>query len=72
VRAIALFRTYLDQCQDNPRDGTWELLPNLDDARSGELAGKAFIMFGVVRPSPAQLHKAYTALYGPLLCESCG
>jgi hypothetical protein len=29
-------------------------------------------MFGVTKPSPAQWHKAYTALFGPLLCETCG
>lgn len=70
--AIALLRTYRQQCADNSREDGWGLLPNLDDARAGELAGKAFVMFGGVRPSPAQLHKAHTALYGPLLCEACG
>jgi hypothetical protein len=70
--ALLVLETYAEQCRDNPREADFALLPNLASEQSGELAGKVFLMFGVVRPSPAQVHKAWTALYGPLLCETCG
>lgn len=70
--ARIVLEAYVEQCRDNPREADFALLPNLASEQSGELAGKVFLMFGVVRPSPAQVHKAWTALYGPLLCETCG
>ena len=69
--AIAVLREYHKQCQDNPGSSAWE--PVLDDEeQQTELRAKAFLMFGATKPSPAQLHKAHTALFGPLLCETCG
>lgn len=62
--ALLVLETYAEQCRDNPREADFALLPNLASEQSGELAG--------TRPSPAQVHKAWTALYGPLLCETCG
>jgi len=47
-------------------------MPKFDADRQGEIAGKAFIMFGAVRPSLAQLQEVYTELFGPLLCVTCG
>lgn len=70
--ALAQLAAYRAQCQDNPRGEEWSPLPQLDADRCGELLGKAFIMFGAVQPSPAQLHKVYTAPLEPTLCETCG
>lgn len=70
--ALAVLASYRQQCEDNPREQDWFPVANLNAARRGELAGKAFIMFGAARPTPAQIYKAHTALFGPLLCETCG
>ena len=69
--AIAELHRFRGQCLDNPRErDAWE--PELDEESLAELRAKVFVMFGVTKPSPAQWHKAYTALFGPLLCETCG
>jgi hypothetical protein len=69
--ALAELRRYRDQCLDNPRErDAWE--PEIAEESLAELRAKVFVMFGVTKPSPAQWHKAYTALFGPLLCETCG
>ncbi|MFO1504626.1 MAG: hypothetical protein U1F39_12550 [Steroidobacteraceae bacterium] len=69
--AVMELRRYREQCLDNPRErDAWE--PELADETLAELRAKVFVMFGVTKPSPAQWHKAYTALFGPLLCETCG
>ncbi len=46
--------------------------PYVDTETHGALRAKAFMLFGVTRPTAAQLHKAHAALFGPLLCETCG
>ena len=68
--ALAVLRQYDEQCADNPGGGEWE--PILDDERTAEMRAKAFVMFGATKPTPAQWHKAHSALFGPLLCETCG
>jgi hypothetical protein len=69
--ALEVLRRYNEQSQDNPRDGdVWE--PKLDAEGQASLRAKAFLMFGATKPSPAQWQKAHVALYGPLLCETCG
>jgi hypothetical protein len=69
--ALEELRRYRGQCLDNPRErDAWE--PELAEESLAELRAKVFVMFGVTKPSPAQWHKAYTALFGPLLCETCG
>jgi hypothetical protein len=69
--AIAVLRRYEEQCRDNPGAGAWE--PTLRDEESqAEVRAKVFVMFGVTKPTPLQWRKAYNALFGPLLCETCG
>jgi hypothetical protein len=69
--ALAELHRYREQCFDNPRErDAWE--PELAEDSLAELRAKVFVMFGVTKPSPAQWHKAHTALFGPLLCDTCG
>lgn len=68
--ALDVLRRYDKQCLDNPGEGAW--VPRLDEDSDASLRAKAFIMFGATKPTPAQWHKAHTALFGPLLCETCG
>lgn len=68
--AVAVLTRYNEQCQDNPGGGAWE--PAADAEQLAELRAKAFVMFGATKPTPAQWHKVHAALYGPLLCETCG
>ena len=69
--ALDVLRRYDEQCRDNPReDDAWE--PQLGAETQAELRAKAFLMFGATKPMPSQWHKAHAALYGPLLCETCG
>jgi len=69
--ALEVLRRFDDQRQDNPGDsGLWQ--PDLDAESVASLRAKAFLMFGATKPTPAQWHKAHTALFGPLLCETCG
>ena len=68
--ALQVLKRYDEQRLDNPGEGVW--VPQLDDEDDGALRAKAFIMFGATKPTPAQWHKAHAALFGPLLCETCG
>jgi predicted metal-dependent HD superfamily phosphohydrolase len=69
--AHAVLRRFEEQRQDNPGGvDFWE--PVLDEEGIASLRAKAFLMFGATKPTPAQWHKAHTALFGPLLCETCG
>jgi hypothetical protein len=68
--ALDLLRRYDEQCLDNPGAGAWE--PRLDGESRTALRAKAFIMFGATKPTAAQWQKAHVALFGPLLCETCG
>ncbi len=69
-RALEVLQRYLEQrLDDPPDDDSWE--PRLDEEDQAALRARAFLMFGDTRPTPAQWHKAYLALFGPLLCETC-
>lgn len=75
--SLAEFRAVLDVLQrydqqrlDNPGADAWE--PTLEPESAAALRAKAFLMFGVTKPTPAQWQRAHAALYGPLLCETCG
>jgi hypothetical protein len=68
--ALEMLQRYDEQCLDNPGGGAWE--PRLDGESRAALRAKAFIMFGATKPTAAQWQKAHTALFGPLLCETCG
>lgn len=69
--ALDVLQRYEQQCQDNPREpDAWE--PRLDLEGQVALRAKAFVMFGATKPMPGQWHKAHAALYGPLLCDTCG
>ncbi len=69
--ALEVLKRYDQQCRDNPREeDEWE--PRLGEESQAALRAKAFLMFGATKPLPSQRHKAHTALYGPLLCETCG
>jgi hypothetical protein len=69
--ALDVLRQFTDQRQDNPPEpDRWE--PSTDDETKAALRAKAFIMFGATKPSPAQWNKAHGALFGPLVCETCG
>ncbi|MET0281696.1 MAG: hypothetical protein ABW278_11345 [Steroidobacteraceae bacterium] len=69
--AAALLQRYYEQCLDNPGEaGAW--LPQVDEASLVALRAKAFVMFQATKPTPAQWQKAHAALFGPLLCETCG
>jgi hypothetical protein len=70
LAALDVLRRYDAQCVDNPGGGAWE--PRLDGDSVAALRAKAFIMFGATKPTAAQWQKAHTALFGPLLCETCG
>lgn len=69
--ALEVLRRYDLQCVANPgyEDG-WT--PQLDAEDMASLRAKAYLLFGVIRPTAAQWHKAHGALFGPLLCETCG
>lgn len=69
--AFDVLRRYDEQCRDNPRDmDAWE--PRLGEEDQVALRAKVFLMFGATKPLPSQWHKAHAALYGPMLCETCG
>ncbi len=71
TEALNVLRRYDEQCQDNPPENdAWE--PRLAEEDQAALRAMAFLMFGATKPMPAQWHKAHAALYGPLLCETCG
>jgi hypothetical protein len=71
IGALDVLRCFDEQRQDNPPEaGMW--VPALDDESVAALQAKAYMMFGATKPSPAQWHKAHGALFGPLLCDTCG
>jgi hypothetical protein len=71
TEALRVLQRYEEQCRDNPREtDAWE--PQLGEESQAALRAKAFLMFGATKPLPSQWHKAHAALYGPLLCETCG
>ena len=70
-RALEVLRRYDEQCVANPGyDDVWT--PRLDVEDLAALRAKTYMMFGVIRPTAAQWHKAHGALFGPVLCETCG
>lgn len=71
IRAFEVLRRYDRLCLANPRyESGWA--PELASDDMASLRAKAFMMFDTITPSPAQWHKAHKALFGPLLCETCG
>lgn len=72
--ALDVLRRYEQQRADNPPevDDPWGWPTRLDPEDQIALAAKAFLMFGVTKPTPAQWQRAHAALFGPLLCERCG
>jgi hypothetical protein len=72
--ALDVLRRYDRQRADNPPEGDdpWGWPRQLGPEDQVALAAKAFLMFGVTKPSPAQWQRAHAALFGPLLCETCG
>lgn len=68
--ALDVLQRFEQQRQDNPSNAAmW--MPDLDLESLASLQAKAFLMFGATKPSPAQWHKAHTALFGPPHCEAC-
>jgi hypothetical protein len=62
--AFDLLRRYYQQCLDNPReDEPWE--PRLGEELLAAMRAKAFVMFGVTKPTPAQWQKVQAALALP-------
>lgn len=70
-RAVEVLRRYDEQCVANPGYESG-YAPKLDSDDMASLRAKVFLMFRAITPSPAQWHRAHTALFGPLLCETCG
>ncbi|MEO8313471.1 MAG: hypothetical protein ABI645_01640 [Pseudomonadota bacterium] len=69
--ALEVLKRYDEQQRDDsPDEAHW--VPRLDEESVASLRAKAFVMFGAARPTPAQWQKAMGALFGPLLCETCG
>lgn len=69
--ALIVLQRYDQQCEDNPsRAGAWE--PDVEGETLIALRAKAFLLFGVTKPSVVQWRKAHESLFGPLLCETCG
>ncbi|MEO8313488.1 MAG: hypothetical protein ABI645_01725 [Pseudomonadota bacterium] len=69
--ALEVLRRYDEQCIANPGYDQGRA-PVLDADDMASLRAKAYLLFGVIRPTPAQWHKAHSTLFGPLLCETCG
>jgi hypothetical protein len=68
--ALEVLKRYDEESQGRPEEAHW--VPRLDEESLASLRAKAFVMFGAARPTPAQWQKAMGALFGPLLCETCG
>lgn len=69
--AFEALRHYYQQCIDNPREGdAWE--PRVSEESLACMRAKAFVMFGVTKPTPAQWQKVHAALFGSLLGEAHG
>lgn len=67
--ALEVLRRYDEQCIANP--GHDDRVPRLGAEDITALRAKAFLMFGTIRPTPAQWQRAQLALFGPMLCETC-
>jgi hypothetical protein len=67
--ALEVLRRYDEQCIANP--GHDERAPRLAAEDMTALRAKAFLMFGTIRPTPAQWQRAQMSLFGPMLCETC-
>jgi hypothetical protein len=69
--ALQVLRQFDALCVANPG---WDSVyaPRADSDDMPALRAKAFLMFGTISPTPAQWHKAHVALFGPLICETCG
>jgi hypothetical protein len=66
AQAFDLLQRYRQQCADNPREeDAWQ--PRVTEESLAALRAKAFVMFGVTKPSPAQWHKVHEALFDCLL-----
>ena len=72
--ALDVLRRYDQQRIDNPPEGDdpWSWPRQLAEDDQVALCAKAFLMFGATKPTPAQWQRAHAALFGPLLCETCG
>lgn len=61
--ALDVLRRFEEQRMDNPPDAAmW--VPALDQTNIASLRAMAFVMFGATKPTPAQWHKAHSALFG--------
>lgn len=69
--ALEVLRRYDEHCIANPARVD-ERAPRLPEDDMTSLRAKAFLLFGTIRPTPAQWQRAHAALFGPLLCETCG
>ncbi len=72
LAATDVLRRFDVQCADNGNKRDDYDIPNVDTETHAALRAKAFLLFGVTRPTAAQLHKAHAELYGSLMCATCG
>ncbi len=69
--ALKVLRSYYEQSLDNPpTEKLWQ--PRGSEEGMAALRAKAFMLFGATKPTPDQWRRASAALYGPLLCATCG
>jgi hypothetical protein len=68
--ALEVLRRYDEQCIANPGRQD-DRAPRLGAEDMTALRAKAFLIFGTIRPTPAQWQRAQVALFGPTLCETC-
>jgi len=71
AEALSTLRRYDELCLANPGYERG-FAPWLGEENAAALRAKAFVMFGTIKPTPAQWHRAHGALFGPLLCDTCG
>lgn len=70
--ALLVLQRYAQQAQDNPRDDfgdAWR--SRMHSADVAAIDARAFLVFGVTKPTPDQWCQVHRGLYGPLLCEDC-
>jgi hypothetical protein len=68
--ALEVLRRYDEQCIANP-GREHDHAPRLGAEDMTALRAKAFLLFGTIRPTPAQWQRAQMALFGPAFCETC-
>ena len=68
--ALEVLRRFDEQCIANPSRAD-ERAPRLAAEDMTALRAKAFLLFGTIRPTPAQWQRAHAALFGPALCATC-